>query len=93
MVSRSLACALRDHVDLEPIAHAGLLEIGAEGAVDEADGRKVLHAGEAERLQVVEELSIRQNGSVPFTPASTGVCLTTGSTSRAISTTMSLALP
>ena len=32
-------------------------------------------------------------GSVPFTPASTGVFFTTGSTSRAISTTMSLALP
>ena len=34
-----------------------------------------------------------QNGSVPFTPAITGVEVTTGSTSRAISMTMSLALP
>ena len=33
------------------------------------------------------------NGSVPFTPASTGVFFTTGSTSRAISSTISLALP
>ena len=33
------------------------------------------------------------NGSVPLTPASTGVCLTTGSTSCAISQTISLALP
>ena len=33
------------------------------------------------------------NGSVPLTPASTGVCFTTGSTSRAISQTISLALP
>ena len=37
--------------------------------------------------------SISMNGSVPLTPASTGVCFTTGSTSRAISTTISLALP
>ncbi|CFN74136.1 Uncharacterised protein [Bordetella pertussis] len=34
-----------------------------------------------------------QNGSVPLTPASTGVCRTTGNTSRAMSSTMSLALP
>ena len=34
-----------------------------------------------------------QNGSVPLTPASTGVWRTTGSTSRAMSSTMSLALP
>ena len=34
-----------------------------------------------------------RNGSVALTPASTGVCFTTGSTSAAISFTMSLALP
>ena len=34
-----------------------------------------------------------QNGSVPLTPASTGVRSTTGSTSRAISSTISFALP
>ena len=34
-----------------------------------------------------------QNGSVPLTPASTGVCATTGRTSRAISITTSFALP
>ena len=34
-----------------------------------------------------------QKGSVPFTPASTGVWATTGSTSPAISTTMRFALP
>src|SRR5579875_2373462 len=33
------------------------------------------------------------NGSVPLTPARTGARRTTGSTSRAISTAMSLALP
>ena len=37
--------------------------------------------------------SMSRNGSVPLTPASTGVDLTTGSTSCAISLTMSLALP
>ena len=37
--------------------------------------------------------STSRNGSVPFTPASTGVRLTTGRTSRAISFTISLALP
>ena len=36
---------------------------------------------------------ISTNGSVPLTPASTGVFLTTGSTSRAMSLTISLALP
>ena len=36
---------------------------------------------------------IKTNGSVPFTPASTGVRFTTGSTSTAISLTISLALP
>ena len=51
----SLSCALRDHLDLQRIGHAGLFEIGAEDAVDQADGRKVLHAGEAQRLQLIEE--------------------------------------
>ncbi len=37
--------------------------------------------------------SVIMNGSVPFTPASTGVFFTTGSTSRAMSTTISFALP
>ena len=37
-----------DHVDLEPEAHAGLLEVLAERAVEEADGGEVLHAREAD---------------------------------------------
>ncbi len=37
--------------------------------------------------------SSSRKGSVPLTPASTGVRLTTGSTSRAMSSTISLALP
>ncbi len=36
---------------------------------------------------------MRRKGSVPQTPACTGVSLTTGSTSAAISTTMPLASP
>ena len=36
-----------DHVDLEAEAHAGLFEVGPERAVDQADGREVLHAREA----------------------------------------------
>ena len=36
---------------------------------------------------------MRRNGSVPLTPASTGVCFTTGSTSAAISITIALASP
>ena len=44
-----------DHVDLEAVAHAGLLEGGAHGAVEEADGGEVLHAGEAEVLQLAQE--------------------------------------
>ena len=44
-------------------------------------------------LSSLRNCGISTNGSVPLTPASTGVCLTTGSTSRAISLTISLALP
>ena len=46
----------RDHVDLEPEAHAGLLEALAHRAVEQADGREILHAGKAHRLQLGEEL-------------------------------------
>ena len=45
-----------DHVDLVAVAHAGLLEIRAEDPVDEADGREVLHAGEADLLDLPEEV-------------------------------------
>ena len=47
---------LPDHVDLEAVAHAGLLEALAHDAVEQPDRRKVLHAGEAERRQLGEEL-------------------------------------
>ena len=84
---------LADHVDLEAKAHAGLLEALAHRAVEEADRRKILHAGEADPFNSARNCGISTNGSVPLTPASTGVCLTTGRTSRAISLTISLALP
>jgi len=45
-----------DHVDLEAVAHAGLLEVGAEHAVDEADGGEVLDSGEADVLHLLEEV-------------------------------------
>ena len=39
------------------------------------------------------KLGISRKGSVPHTPASTGVCSTTGRTSAAISMTIALASP
>ena len=45
------------------------------------------------RFSSAMNTGIRRNGSVPQTPASTGVCSTTGSTSRAMSTTISFASP
>ena len=44
-----------DQLDLQSVAHAGLLEIGAEDAVDQPDGREVLDAGKAQSLQLAEE--------------------------------------
>ncbi len=44
-------------------------------------------------LSSARKWSVSMKGSVPLTPAMTGVRFTTGSTSRAISTTISLALP
>ncbi|KGD18234.1 hypothetical protein DO70_4478 [Burkholderia pseudomallei] len=54
---REQALAVRepDHVDFERVAHPGFLEVRAEVAVDEADGREVLHAGKPEPRQLVEE--------------------------------------
>lgn len=44
------------HVHLEIIRHARLLQVGTELAVNQADSRKVLHAGEAEVAQLAEEV-------------------------------------
>ena len=94
VVSRSSSWARRIISTSSAVAHAGLFQIRAERAVDQADGGKVLHARKAEaRSAGAGSGPAIMNGSVPLTPASTGVCLTTGSTSRAISQTMSLALP
>ena len=51
-----LLMGLGDHVDLQAEAHPGLLEVGAEHAVDEADRREVLHPGEARTLELVEKV-------------------------------------
>src|SRR6266851_5313820 len=40
-----LGACFGDHLDLQGVGHAGLFEIGAKDAVDQSDGRKVLHAG------------------------------------------------
>jgi hypothetical protein len=45
----------RHQLDLEAVAHAGFLEIGAEGAVDEADGGKVLDPGKAQADEALQE--------------------------------------
>ena len=83
----------RDHVDLQAVRHAGLLEVGPEGSVDQPDGGEVLYTGEADRLQLVEELVEDAEGVGAVDPASTGVRVVTGSTSLAISITISFALP
>ena len=48
-----MRCA--DHLDLEAVAHPGLLEVLAEQAVDQADRREVLDAGEAELPELAQE--------------------------------------
>ena len=45
------------------------------------------------RISSSRKTGISRNGSVPQTPASTGVSFTTGSTSRAMSTTIAFASP
>ena len=51
-----------DHVDLQPEAHAGLLETLPHGAVEQADGRKILHAGKAHRFQFGQEARHQDEG-------------------------------
>ena len=70
-----------DDVDLELVAHAGFLERLAHVAVEEADRREVLDAGEAQLRSSSRKSCGMMNGSVPLTPASTGVRFTTGRTS------------
>ena len=44
-----------DHFDFLVEAHARLFEIDAKRSVDQADGGKVLHAGKADRLDLIEK--------------------------------------
>ena len=44
-----------DHVDLQRKAHPGFLKIGAEIAVDQADGGEGLHACKARLRHLIEE--------------------------------------
>ena len=46
---------LMDHVDLERVRHARLLKVLAERAVDEADSGEILHAAEADVLELSQE--------------------------------------
>ncbi len=44
-----------DHLHLFVVAHAGRFQVGAEVAVEQADGGEVLHAGEAHLLELLQE--------------------------------------
>ena len=50
-----LDASKRDHFDLERVGHACLFEIGAHDPIDQSDRRKILHAREAETLEVIEK--------------------------------------
>src|SRR5690606_13568341 len=52
-----------DQLHFESVAHARLLQIRPEDAVDQPDGGKILDAGEAHRLQIVEE-AVRQHEGI-----------------------------
>ena len=44
-----------DHLDLDGVTHPGFFEVPPEVPVDEADGREVLHARDAEAAKILEE--------------------------------------
>ena len=44
-----------DHIHLQPVGHAGLFEVGAQGPIDQADRGEVLHPGEADALHLIQE--------------------------------------
>src|SRR5688500_18383738 len=66
---------MADHLDLEAVAHTGLLEVLTEDSVDEADGWKVLHPGEPDpselrqkdlwQVERVGSVDTRQHWGVP----------------------------
>jgi hypothetical protein len=51
-----------DHVDLQSVAHPGLLQVGPEHTVDQPDGGEVLNAAEAHPAQLVEERAHEPEG-------------------------------
>ncbi len=52
---QTLACRGSDHLDFEVEAHSGLFEVLPKESVVEANRRKVLHAGESNAGELVEE--------------------------------------
>jgi len=51
-----------DHIHLRVVAHAGLFEVSAEVAVDQADSGEVLHAAESDIPELPEEPLDRAEG-------------------------------
>src|SRR4029077_2416416 len=44
-----------DHLNLQRVAHSGLFQIPAEDSVDQSDGWEILHSGETDSGDTVEE--------------------------------------
>jgi hypothetical protein len=61
-VNRALFRGQPNHVDLETEAHAGLFEVLPERAVEQTHGREVLHPGEAEPPEFVQERAHQPEG-------------------------------
>src|SRR5437764_2056699 len=54
-----------DHLHLELVAHARLLEVGAKGPVDQADGREVLNTGKTGRVDLPQKAVHQPEGVGP----------------------------
>ena len=83
----------RDAIDLRGEAHSRLFEVGAEEAVDQADRREVLNAGETHLLEFAEEQVADQEGIGSTDPGQHGGVLDRRQDLVAISLTIALALP
>ena len=93
-VSRSSSRAARIISTSSAVAHPGLLEVLPEGAVEQADGREVLDAGEADPLQLVEEDGHQPERVGAADAGQHGrVASRSGAPRAAISTTIALASP